>query len=571
MSFALFDLLAQLPESNVYVSPMKLALLLVLTLFWVKFAEWVDKDTLAVNTFQVLWNLVVVSTGVIGLALLILVPNFWIGMSLFLGLYFGTLITYVLHRNKLVKEDDRVFTPAHIGRLMKEGFKSKKKQAKEVKERVKLNGADRKPVPIPAEDPEREHYRLAQDLMFDVLWRRASVVEVSPAGQASKVSYQIDGIPTERDNMLRPEADAMVMFFKKIAGLNLEEHRKPQSNKIMAAIGENKYEVVVKTDGSTAGEKLSLRIIGAERNFKLPDLGFTPKQLETMWNVLREIPKGLVLLSGPRGSGLTTTVYSVARSHDAFLNNLQTLEYVKEMPLDNITQHVFSGEGDKTFTNDLERVIRTDPDIIIVPEIREKAAAMLACEAAAKKQKIHTSLEATDIFDALKKWLALVGDTQLVAKSLLAVTNQRLIRVLCTACKQPYTPPPEMMRKINLPPDKVLHRPPEPQVDKHGNPIICQNCQGSGYVGRTGIFEVLLVDDGVRDLLRKGGSLADVQSFAIKQGGLGLQQQALQKALDGVTSIQEIARVTRGGAAKPTDSASAAKPRPSGPATPAAK
>lgn len=561
---ALAELLGQVPETALYFNPWKLLAAVVLFIIWALFAQWVDKDTVAVNTYRVIWNLIVVPAGIVALLVLLLVPSFLIGALIYVLGIGGLITAYVLHRNALVQPEDKVFTAAHIQRVISEGFGGRKKKVKEVKERVRLTSPDKKVVAIPEDEVAREQFRLTQDLFFDALWRRASVVELAPAGQAAKVTYVIDGVPTEREALVRADADGVVSFVKSIARLNLEEKRKPQSGKLMAAIGDNKLDVVVRTDGSTAGEKLSLRFLGDERKYKVKDLGFTDKQMEAVQQIMTA-PHGIVLLTGPEASGISTTLYSFARSHDAFLQNIQTLEHAaKEIDVDNITQHVFTPAENKTFAADLQKIVRTGPDIIIIPDIRDKAAAVIASQAAEDRQKVYINLPALDLFDGLKRWMKLVGDNNLLSKSLLAVINQRLVRKLCSECKQPYKPDAAMLRKINAPADKVLHRPPEKQFDKHGNEIICQHCQGSGYVGRTGVFDILVVDAGLRDLLRKGGSFADVQAYAVKKGGLGLQQQALNKVFDGVTSIPEVVRATRDPAA--AAAAAAPKPQPQPPA-----
>ncbi len=552
-------LLAQLPSSTVYIQPFKLlAILLVFTL-WAVFAQWVDKDTVAVNTFRTLWNLITMAVGAVGILAALLVPLFVVGLLVFLVAQIALMVVYIVHRNGLVPEADRVFTATHFRRLREEGFRGKKK-VKEVKERVRLTAANRKVVPIPEEDEAREQYRLTQDLFFDALWRRATNVEVVPAGQVAKITYLIDGVPAEREPLTRAEGEAVVLFLKTIAGLNLEERRKPQRGQITAAVGDNKHKVFVRTDGSTAGEKLSLRVLYNEESLKAPDLGFNPKQLEQV-QAVKEQTHGLVLVSAPSGAGLTTTVYSLTRTHDRFLMNVQTIEYEKELDLDNVTQKIFTPAPGKTFAEELQRLVRADPDVIVLPELREPQAGVIACQAAANKQKVYVGLVALDVFDALQKWLQFVGDKALVARSLAAVSNQRLVRVLCRECKQAYKPDPQMMRKLNLPADKTLYRPPEPTYDKHGNPIVCQACQGTGYVGRTAVFDWLVVDEPLREVIRRSSSIADIQNHVLKSGAAGLQAQALQKVLDGTTSIQEVVRALRGGPAAGTPRA-AAKPTP---------
>jgi type II secretory ATPase GspE/PulE/Tfp pilus assembly ATPase PilB-like protein len=544
---AVLELLADLPESNVYVSAWKLVVAGLVFTLWVLLAQWVDRDAVAVNTFRVVWNCISMLCGTLGTGLLLFLPVFWAGLAAFVVINAAFAAIYVIHRNGLVVEEDKVCTRAHLRRVMSEGFKGKKKQQekRDVRERVRITAADRRVVPIPEEEPDREQYALSQDLLFDALWRRASRAEVAPAGQASKIRLQVDGVISEREPVTRPEGDAILTFFKKIAGLDLEERRKPQKGQIMGTIGDDhRYDIVVQTNGSTAGEKLSLRVIGEEKNYKVTDLGFTPKQLETVRETMNA-EHGLVLLSAPPGAGLTTTVYSFARSHDAFLQNIQTLEYELELTINNITQHRYTPSEEKTFFSELQRIVRTDPNVIVLPELREREAAALAAKAATGKQLVYVAIKSLDLFDAVRRWIELVGDPKLVAEGLLLVTHQRLVRVLCPSCKTAYKPDPATLQKINMPSDKLLYRPPEPQYDKHGNPIVCQNCHGQGYVGRTAVFSLLVVDDDVRKVMRAGGSLADIRAAAMKKGGLGLQQPALQKVFDGVTSIDEVVRATR--------------------------
>jgi len=542
----MLQLLAQLPDSSIYINPWKLAAAVVLFTLWVLIAQWMDKDTVAVNTFQTIWNGASIAAGTAALGMLLLLPNFWAAIGAFSLIHLTFSIIYVVHRNGLVLEDDKVCTAAHIKRVMSEGFKGgKKKEKREVRERVRITGANREVIQIPEEDEEREKYALSQDMLFDALWRRASLIEIIPAGQASKIRIQIDGVTSENDPVTRPEGDAMLLFFKEAAGLSLEERRRPQKGQILAAIGDDhRYDVVVRTDGSTAGEKLSLHIIGEEKNFKIDDLGFTDEQLVKVRETMNS-EKGLILLTAPPGEGLTTTIYSFARSHDAFLQNIQTIEYDRELEINNITQHIHETGKDKTFVADLQRVIRTDPDLIILPETREKAAAPLAATAAGGKQLVYAAIKALDLFDGLKRWAQMTGNAKLLAMSTLMITHQRLVRKLCPSCKAPYKPDPATLKKINMPADRVLYRPPEPQYDKHGNPVLCQHCHGAGYVGRTAVFNLMAFDDELRKVIAGGGSLPDIKRAATRKGSLSLQQQALQKVFDGVTSIEEVVRATR--------------------------
>lgn len=541
---SLVEMLAQVPSGALYASPWKLLVFIALFALWALFAQWVDKDTIAVNTYRTVWNMISMVTGAVALALLLFIPVFWGAIGIYIGINLIFAIFYVVHRNGLVVEENKVCTPAHISRVLREGFGKKKQTLLEVHERVQLRGPDRKVVQIPVDPVERQQYALLQDILYDSLWRRASVLEILPNGQASRVRLVVDGIASEREPIARTEGDALLAWFKRIGGLNLEERRKPQKGKIQAAIADTRFELIVKSTGSTQGESLAIRVVGAEKTMKIDDIGLTEPQVAT-FRELMHADKGLVVITAPPGGGLTTTLYSVARSHDAFLQNIQLLEYERELDIDNITQKTYVPSEEIQFKDELLKIFRSDPNVVVVPEIRDRDAAKVASEGAAKKQIVYVGLPAADVFDGLNRWIKLVGDQALVAKSLIGITHQRLVRKLCTVCRTPYKPDAAMLQKINMPPDTILHRPPEVQYDKRGNPIICQGCQGTGYVGRTAILVVLPIDQELREVIRKAKNFDEIRAAATKKGGLSLLQHALHKVRDGVTSIEDVQRALK--------------------------
>lgn len=554
------DLLGTLLLGAIYVSVWKLVGMVVLAAFWFKYAEWVDKDAQAVNTYRSIWNLANIGVMAIALALAILVPSFAIGYSTAWVLFLGLSISYVVHRNGLVTDDSTVLTPAHFARIREHGFSGKggKKKEKVVVERVALRGPDGAIKP-PSDDEEKDQYAAAQDLVADVLLRRAKRVEVAPAGEEAKVVYEIDGEVSARDPLDRETLDGIVSFLKKSLGLDVEEKRKPQSGKLTAKIGENEFGINVKTSGSTAGEKLSMAVIGPESRYKVKHLGFTEAQMKEVEGILHA-DTGLVLIGAPKKSGQTTTIYSFVRSHDAFLKNLQLLEYNRELEIENVTQNEFVPSSEKTFTDELMRMIRSDPDILIVPEIREKQSP-IAVTGAAKKSLVYCGLPSNDAFSLLKSWLGFVGDNKMVADVLHAVTNQRLIRKLCKECKEAYKPDSGLLKKLNLPSDSVFYRVPEPEYDKHGNPIDCPACQGSGFVGRTAVIELLTATDTLRNAIRRGNE-AEIQEAVAKCPTAGLQRQGMAKVLDGTTSIKELLRILQAtGAAASGGSSRSRKPK----------
>src|SRR5262245_15001151 len=226
------DILAAVPRGAIYVDPLKLSAIFVAYLGWILFAQWVDKDAVRVNTYRQVWNMISLSVGALGLLLLMVMP-FVAGLPAFVVIAGAYMITYVVHRNGLVVPDDRVMTPAHLQRIMSEGF-GKKQKLLEVKERVKITGPDRKVVTPPEDQAGRQQYAFAQDILYDAMWRRACEISVMPAGQGSRIRLDIDGVPMERDPIARPDGDSFVSFLKRAAGLALDERRKPQKGKVQA-------------------------------------------------------------------------------------------------------------------------------------------------------------------------------------------------------------------------------------------------------------------------------------------------------------------------------------------------
>lgn len=529
--------------SAIYFSFLKLPVVVLLAAAWAKYCEWADKDALAVNTYRQIWNMGHVAAGLVALACILLIPNFAIGAIVGWIVFLGEAIGYVVHRNGLVTPEFTLLTSAHLKRIQDHGlFGKSKKKEKEIVERVVLRGP-KGVLKKPEEDAARVHYANLQEIFHEFLLRRATRVDIVPTGELTKIGYEIDGSAVERDPLDRPSGEGLIEFVKYSLGFNLEEKRKPQNGKFMAKLGSSDFDLRIRTDGSTAGEKMSIRVIGAEAKFKAADLGFTPAQLKDI-NEMLQIEQGMLLIGGPPQSGITTTIYSLTRSHDAFLKNIQLLEYATELDIDNVTQRAFVPKEGVTFTDELLKMIRSDPDVLVVPQIREPQAPMQMAKAA-PKIKIVTSIPSTSIADTIARWMRLNNDNDLVAKGLYAVTNQRLVRKLCPQCREAYKPDAASLKKLNLPAEAVLYRAPQPVYDKNGNPINCPNCQGTGFIGRTGIYETLIVGDDVRELIRRGATAQELQSVVSKGGNTSLQRQGFAKVLDGTTSIDELVRVLK--------------------------
>lgn len=547
---------AAVPGPGVYVNLIKIAVVLVLIVGWAAILQWVDRDTDVVKTKREQWNLITLSGSLVAFLVLMLGP--WHGVGLFLagiGLWLviagGAILAYVIHRNGRVIPAAKVLTGDHFKRLLS-GQGDKKTKISDKGQRVRIADHAGKPQQFP-DDPEAAvDFQTTQDFLYDMLWRRASDVDVVAGKEKFRVVYRIDGVANERPEGLPPdEGERVNRYLKRIAGLNVEEIRRPQTGKIQTALLTHAGSMgftEVNTSGSTAGERLRLKFQAGPQIMRLNEIGLPQARIEAI-NELMERHHGLFIISSPQHAGLTTTAYSILKGHDAYIKNIHAIERRPLADLDNITQKQYEGNNsDVNYARMLQSVLRREPDIVFVGECEDRETAQIASRAAAEDRKIYLGLNAKDCFDALSKYLTFLDDNKMASRALVGVVNQRLIRKLCTACREAFRPDSNILKKLNLPADKIekFYRPPtEPILDKKGNEIICPQCQGTGYVGRTGVFELMIVDDAIKQLIAEGASVDRIKSQCRKSKMYYLQEEALLKVIDGTTSMDEVLRALR--------------------------
>jgi type II secretory ATPase GspE/PulE/Tfp pilus assembly ATPase PilB-like protein len=215
--------------------------------------------------------------------------------------------------------------------------------------------------------------------------------------------------------------------------------------------------------------------------------------------------------------------------------------------LPNITQNVFtlSDTGTTTYAKKLQTVVRMGPDVVGVADCQDAETAQVACAAATDGKIVYVTLKADNVIRTLGKWVKLVGDRKLATEPLLCISSQRLLRKLCDECKQAYEPNKELLRKFNIPPEKakVLYREGKVVYDKRGKPRTCENCQGTGFVGRMGVFEIIIINNELREAIRQSKSLSEIATQFRRAKMLYLQEQALKKVIAGTTAINEMVRV----------------------------
>jgi len=531
-------------EYGNYISIIQFITFLVFFFLWLVLLNWIYADAIAVETKEAFWTGIVFGAGVVAAIVWLVLPARFsiIAMVLYPITVGATSLAYVKHRNTRVLDVDRLLTVQHIKGLL--ASKDKKSAGREGFVFITANN-NQVPLPQP-KTADFFGYRTAYELLTDAMWRRASSITFSPRPENYKVTYYIDGAQLEQPTMAKDQTEHFIRFLKQLADLDVNEKRKPQKGKFGISQDKENTEWEVTTAGSTAGEQVKLRHILKEHMARLPEIGLMPDQYEQL-NKFLHLKQGLFIISGPPKSGVTTTLYALLRNHDAFINSINTLEKQPSTELPNITQNVFtlSDTGTTTYAKKLQQVVRMGPDIVGVADCEDADTAKVASAAAKDGKIMYVTLKADSVLQALGKWMKSVGNRNLVAETLLGISNQRLLRRLCDQCKQAYAPDKELLRKFNLPAEKAkaLYRAGKVIYDKRGKPRACADCQETGFVGRTGVFEIILINDELRQAIKHTNSLQDIAMQFRRAKMLYLQEQALRKVIAGTTSVNEMIRV----------------------------
>ena len=528
-------------EYGGYVSIVKLVLFLACYFPWLLLLGWAHKDAKAVSTNVPLWIGILLGTGALGILIWWLIPIYIVGLLVYLIAVGGAALAYVKHRNTRVLDFDKVLTFDHIKSMVS---KSEKLEAMQNFMFITTNNNE-VPPPEPR-TPTFFGYRTTYDLLTDALWRRTSTISFAPKGDTYEVIYNIDGAAMKQPPLQRDQMEYLIHFVKEVSGLDVKEKRKPQKGKFRTRQVKVNTDWEVQTAGSTAGEQVRLKHVTKESALRLSDLGLTPDQLQQL-ELFKEKREGLFLITGPKKSGVTTTMYSLIRNHDAFLNNINTLEKQPTSQLLNVTQTVFSlsDTGTSTYAKKLQTIARMGADIIGIGECEDAETAKIASTAAKDGKIVYVVMESNSVLQALGKWLKMVEDRKLVSETLVGISNQRLLRRLCETCKQGYAPNKELLKKFNLSAEKakVLFRPGKEVFDKRGKPSTCEYCQGTGFIGRMGVFEMIVLNDELRKAVRTVKQLPELGAQFRKAKMLYMQEQGLRKVLAGTTAINEMLRV----------------------------
>ncbi|MEM1087815.1 MAG: ATPase, T2SS/T4P/T4SS family [Pseudomonadota bacterium] len=384
-------------------------------------------------------------------------------------------------------------------------------------------------------DDDAPVIRLINGLIYEAVNRRASDVHIEPHDEHMSVRYRIDGVLQEVLTPSRRLAAPLTSRIKVMARLDIAEKRMPQDGRISLSIGGRSIDVRVSTLPSRYGERVTMRLLDTRNALLgLDELGMDAVTLERFRHVLAQ-PNGITLVTGPTGSGKTTTLYSALSVLNNGERNVMTLEDPIEYGLDGISQTQMNHKVGLDFAATLRAILRHDPDVVMVGEIRDLETAKVAFEFAATGRPVLSTVHTNSAAGAIQRLRDMGIEPYVLAATLRAVIAQRLVRRLCQQCKKAYTPSESELSMFGLNGGqvKVMYR-----------ATGCMACNNSGYDGRLGVYELIVLDSQLRELIRAGGSEDDIQALALSEHD-HLFSNAARYVASGETSVDEVLRVCR--------------------------
>ncbi|BBO72818.1 type II secretion system protein GspE [Desulfosarcina widdelii] len=379
--------------------------------------------------------------------------------------------------------------------------------------------------------------KLVNHIISQSIKARASDIHIEPYQDSFKVRYRVDGILYDLLSPPKWIQPALISRIKVMAKLNIAEKRLPQDGRLEVKIGSQNVDVRVSTLPTTFGERVVMRLLNkSEEVLNLKELGLSGDDLKLVNNLVTQ-PNGIILVTGPTGSGKTTSLYSVLASIIKPDINIITIEDPVEYQLKGISQIQVNPKIDLTFARGLRSIVRQDPDVILIGEIRDGETASIAVQSALTGHLVFSTLHTNDSASAITRLVDIGVEPFLISSSVLAVIAQRLVRVLCDHCKEAYTPG-VILESIGINRE---------QLENHTiyQAKGCEKCFNTGYRGRIGIFEIMHLSEGLKNLILKTYDAIQIKHYALQYKMRTLRQSGIEKVLAGKTTIEEVLRVTQ--------------------------
>ncbi len=445
----------------------------------------------------------------------------------------------IIGRNFIVVVATRSQISAYIGRAFNSGGDAAD-MAMEASRGFDGDSPDAGVDDIQAVTEEAPIVRYVNLLVLQALNERASDIHVEPTGSDLRIRYRIDGVLHDVSTAPRTISAAVTTRLKVMADMNVAEHRVPQDGRISLNVGSKGIDLRMATLPTIHGEKVVMRVLDKSSVvLGFPDLGFDEDLLGT-YEGLYTKPYGTILVTGPTGSGKSTTLYTTLTALNSPEKNIITVEDPVELQLKGVNQIQLNVKAGLTFASALKSILRSDPDIVLVGEIRDKETAVIAIEAALTGHMVLATLHTNSAAATPMRLIEMGIEPFLVTSSLSGVLAQRLARRLCMHCKEAYEPTEADITAAGWSPEEVEAAGGMPKVFKA---IGCSACANTGYRGRKALAELLAMTEEIERTIIEGGSVEDIHRIAVAQGMLTLRQSGLRKAIEGETTLEEVLRV----------------------------
>ena len=379
--------------------------------------------------------------------------------------------------------------------------------------------------------------RLVNRLIFNAVEQKASDIHFEPFEHEFKARYRIDGVLHDVESPPPRLQAAIISRVKIMAKLDIAERRLPQDGRIKLKIADKEIDFRISTIPTLFGESLVMRILDRDTLIlDLEKIGF-PEDILAQYTELVSQPYGMILVTGPTGSGKTSTLYTTLAKINSPENKIITLEEPVEYQLNGVNQIQVNPKIGMTFANGLRSIVRQDPDIILVGEVRDRETAEIAIQSALTGHLLFSTLHTNDAAGAITRLLDMGVESFLLSSTLLGVLAQRLVRVICPHCKAPASPDDKLLNSMDVSPEEALGI---GFFEGKG----CEGCRYTGFRGRTALFEYLPVDEEIRKEITKRSSIERIKEIAMKKGLMTLRQNGWRKVRKGVTTIAEVLKVT---------------------------
>ena len=536
-----------------YFSLWRLVPIILLFLYWTNTSNWVNEDSTGLKVRPEFWNTLTLLFGVLGFVLVLTVPMYLAGLLCLLACHGVPLGLYIQERNSRVPDSAKVMTRDHIRKWT---IRQLARIGIHIGGEVKLDSTGGPPIRFIGKtrtgkkDEGRSRqvetskgYMAAKELVYDAILRRATDIHLEPKDDELSVRLRIDGVMYPTQPFDKAVGDSVVNIIKVLCAMDITERRRPQDGSFGAFVETREIDFRVASQGTRHGEKVSLRILDQANSVSsLEQLGMR-KQMQQQIDGIIRLPHGMFVSCGPTGAGKSTTLYASLNSLDHGEKNIITIEDPVEYKMDDVTQIEINTKAGQTFAQSLRSVLRQDPDVVMIGEIRDDETAKIACQAATTGHMVFSTVHANDTITALYRLLDLGVEPFMVAGSISAILGQRLARRLCVHCKEAYRPNPDFLKKAGLPTDKIekFYRPPQNRKE------VCTHCAGLGFRGRIGVYELLIITDRIRDMIRDKAAMSAIKDEARKGGMLYMHEEGLRLVVRGVTSVEEMLRVVKAG------------------------